>query len=206
MVRRRQVRCRWCHVGRCSWSHEDSGELHNHCSLSRNPRASVRAAARGLQSRNVDGFGMLVHIYAPPSYSAPLNRAYLSLSLVRVKDRVRAVPRAVGSQATCHAMEVTQEDLQRQCAGQYDAYIKCVSEGGAENCLTQQHELEQCATATVQLVRAINSSCGKQYAQFQACFKRAGERQIANPDCDRPSAAFWECAQVQIDRAGEQVM
>ena len=139
----------------------------------------------------------------PPSYSAPLNRAYLSL---RVKDRVRAVPRAVGSQATCHAMEVTQEDLQRQCAGQYDAYIKCVSEGGAENCLTQQHELEQCATATVQLVRAINSSCGKQYAQFQACFKRAGERQIANPDCDRPSAAFWECAQVQIDRAGEQVM
>ena len=95
-------------------------------------------------------------------------------------------------------MEVTQEDLRRQCAAQNDAYVRCLSEGGAENCLTEKHELEQCATWHVQLVRAINSSCGEQYAQFQACFKRASDRQIANPDCDRPSAAFWECAQVQI--------
>jgi len=96
-------------------------------------------------------------------------------------------------------MEVTQEDLRRQCAAQNDAYVRCLSEGGAENCLTEKHELEQCATWHVQLVRAINSSCGEQYAQFKACFKRAGDRQIANPDCDRPSAAFWECAQGQIE-------
>lgn len=132
----------------------------------------------------------------------PLESLSTRLSLRAPSDAPYADPVTQREQA----MEVTQEDLQRQCAAQYDAYTKCVSEGGAENCLTQQHELEQCATATVQLVRAINSSCGKQYAQFQACFKRAGDRQIANPDCDRPSAAFWECAQVQIDRAGEQVM
>ena len=94
--------------------------------------------------------------------------------------------------------EEAAEDLRRQCAAQNDAYVRCLSEGGAENCLTEKHELEQCATWHVQLVSAINSSCGEQYAQFQACFKRASDRQIANPDCDRPSAAFWECAQVQI--------
>ena len=112
----------------------------------------------------------------------------------------RPVARAASGRPVrlAHPMEVTQEDLRRQCAAQNDAYVRCLSEGGAENCLTEKHELEQCATWHVQLVRAINSSCGEQYAQFQACFKRASDRQIANPDCDRPSAAFWECAQVQI--------
>ena len=128
------------------------------------------------------------HINTPPAGARLLACAILSTA---------------HSTAAAAGMEVTQDDLQRQCAAQYDAYIRCVSDGGAENCLTQQHELEQCATATVQLVRAINSSCSKQYAHFQACFKRGHDQQIANPDCDSQSATFWECAQVQIARAGE---
>ena len=102
-------------------------------------------------------------------------------------------------------MEVTQADLRRQCGPQHDAYARCVAESGAENCLAQQHELEKCATATVQLVRAINASCSRQYATFQDCFKQARDRRIANPDCERQGNAFWECAQVHINAAGEIV-
>ena len=56
-------------------------------------------------------------------------------------------PRAAGRRVSpSRRMEVTQEDLRRQCAAQNDAYVRCLSEGGADNCLTEKHELEQCAT------------------------------------------------------------
>ena len=73
-----------------------------------------------------------------------------------------------------------------------------------EQCLTQQLELERCATATVQLVRAINASCGQLYAEFEACFAKAKDSRRM-PDCSKQSKAFMECAQPHIDRAGERV-
>ena len=99
-------------------------------------------------------------------------------------------------------MEVTQEDLRRQCSTEHDAFTQCVARGHTEQCLTQQLALERCATATVQLVRAINATCSKEYARFQACYADARERP---PDCDKPSLAVWACAQPHIDRAEERV-
>lgn len=85
-------------------------------------------------------------------------------------------------------------------------FTQCVANtarGQTEQCLTQQLALERCATATVQLVRAINATCSKEYARFQACYADARER--PPPDCDEQSLAFWACAQPHIDRAEERV-
>lgn len=104
-------------------------------------------------------------------------------------------------------MEVTQDDLRRQCATEHDAFTHCVAaaNGQTEQCLTQQLALERCATATVQLVRAINAACSKEYVRFQACYADARDMRVSNPDCNKQSFAFWACAQPHIDRAEERV-
>lgn len=103
-------------------------------------------------------------------------------------------------------MEVTSDDIRRQCATQHDAFTECVAaaSGQTEQCLTQQLALERCATTTVQMVRVINAACGKEYGQFQDCYADA-RRRVGTPDCDKQSFVFWACAQPHIDRAEERL-
>ena len=91
-------------------------------------------------------------------------------------------------------MQVTSEDLRRQCAEEHSMFARCVAAVGVqhaeERCAAQKAVLEQCATATVQMVQAINRSCGTLYQSYTACCARARRAS----DCDRQAAQFYQCA------------
>ena len=93
-------------------------------------------------------------------------------------------------------MQVTDDDLRRQCAQQHARYVACVQEHGLEtaeaSCQAQRLELERCATATVQMVKAVNTHCGELYARFESCVQR---RRGSLVDCNAPAEAFYECAE-----------
>ena len=100
------------------------------------------------------------------------------------KQYISSIPRAAPGR-----MEVTQDDLRRQCAPQHDRYLRCVSAPGSD-CSLERRELERCATATVQMVRAINERCGGLFTEFQSCVQQG-----VPSDCNASGRAFWLCAE-----------
>ena len=88
------------------------------------------------------------------------------------KVRFRRLARRPAAVVVAKGMQVTDEDLRRQCAEPHARYILCIEqaggiEGAAARCQTERLELEQCATATVQMVKTINANCGALYSPFQ---------------------------------------
>lgn len=94
-------------------------------------------------------------------------------------------------------MEVTQADLQRNCAKQHAAFVQCSGRAPAEErdsvCAAERQALEACATSTVALVRAINASCGGLYTAYEQCCQSVGSRNISM--CEPKAQAFWQCAE-----------
>jgi hypothetical protein len=94
-------------------------------------------------------------------------------------------------------MELTNDDLQRQCAPQHAAFVQCAQKNGAEAasgsmCRRQREALERCATSHAQLVRSINEGCSAEHAAFTMCVTHARD---ANRECVQQQDAYWQCAQ-----------
>ena len=94
-------------------------------------------------------------------------------------------------------MELSNADLQRMCSAEHAAFVQCAQKNGAEAaggsaCRVQREALERCATATAQLVRAINEGCAAEHAAFTMCVKHARD---ANRECVQQQDAYWQCAQ-----------